>query len=313
VQTETEKAGTSSIHSATVLGSWEVESEEWLEARRQGIGASDVASILEVEGAYLTPLQVWAQKRGILQQDEEDRRRSSEILRWGKRLEPFIAEALQDATGYKVILTNETLAHPQYPFLRANLDAFAFCNTRGYGAAEFKNVGGYNAKDWKEETPLKFQVQLQAQLLVTGLPWGVIGGLIGGNSFVYSEMERNDAFISAMLPKLIEFWKMVETGEAPRATGRDTKLLAKLHSGTGDTEVGLPAEAHEIDQRLKEAKENISLWESVKKQAEAEIWQLLGDAALGVMPGGGGYKVVTVKKDGYVVEPFSYKYLKRVK
>lgn len=37
---------------------------EWAEARRRGIGGSDIASILRTEGAYKTPYEIWCDKTG---------------------------------------------------------------------------------------------------------------------------------------------------------------------------------------------------------------------------------------------------------
>lgn len=297
------------IHNGVVLGDWPVHSDEWMESRKGGLGASDIASVLNVEGAYLTPLQVWADKRGILIQEDDDR----EWLEWGNKLQPMIAQALAEETGYRVEETNESLVHPDYPFIRANCDSYIWDEQKGWGVGELKNVGAYNVKDWEDESPVKFQIQLQSQLFVTGLQWGVVAALIGGNKFVYHEMERNDQFIDAMLPKLKEFWRMVEENEQPLGTDKDVKLLATIHQGKEDVAVPLPAAAHEIDERIKTADAIIKQAKKDKKAAEAEMWQLLNEATLGVLPGGGGYKVITVKKEGYTVKPSSYKYLKRVK
>jgi hypothetical protein len=65
--------------------------------------------------------------------------------------------------------------------------------------------------------------------------------------------------------------------------------------------------------RIEEAKEAIKKWTQLQKDAEAKIWQALGDAGVGELPGGGGFKVVRVNKEPYTVAASSYKYLKQIK
>lgn len=60
--------------------------DEWLEARRQGVTASEIAAILGLS-PYESPRSLYHRKRG--EHPEED---ESDAMRWGKRLEAPIAD-----------------------------------------------------------------------------------------------------------------------------------------------------------------------------------------------------------------------------
>jgi len=59
---------------------------EWLEQRRQGIGASDAAVILGLT-KWKSPMGLYAEKTGLVPMGQEE----TDLLEWGNRLEPVIA------------------------------------------------------------------------------------------------------------------------------------------------------------------------------------------------------------------------------
>lgn len=300
-----------SNESFLVVGEWEDGSPEWLAARHEGIGASDTPSILEAEGAYKTRLQVWAEKVNKEVQAIEDER-FMEILTFGHKMEPVIRETLQERTGMKVVPEKRTLAHPEHPFIRANLDGWIEMDGVMV-PAELKNVSEFMGSKWEDEPPLKFNIQLQHQMYVVGADRGVLAAVIGGNRFVYAVIDRNEKFISQMERELIRFWEMVTNNDRPEPVAEDIDLLKTIFVPDDDIEVALPAECMEWAKRLDEAKENIKEWEKEKRKYEALIWDAMGNARTGEMPGGGGFKVVSVNKKGYYVADSEYKYLRRIK
>ncbi|MDP3766551.1 MAG: YqaJ viral recombinase family protein, partial [Dehalococcoidia bacterium] len=69
----------------------------WLAARRAGIGGTDAAAILGLS-PFRTPLDVYLDKTGAAQ----DERTETQPMRWGKALEPVIAEAVEERIGRHV-------------------------------------------------------------------------------------------------------------------------------------------------------------------------------------------------------------------
>lgn len=65
-------------------------SPEWHEYRSRGIGASEVAFAMGIEGAFKSAYQFWAEKSGLVQPSEPNER-SQEHFYWGHASEPMIA------------------------------------------------------------------------------------------------------------------------------------------------------------------------------------------------------------------------------
>ena len=70
--------------------------EGWHEARKSGLGGSDIAAVLGLS-KWASPMDVWYQKRGLVDPLEE-----SNAMRRGRLLEPAIAEWYAEETGLQV-------------------------------------------------------------------------------------------------------------------------------------------------------------------------------------------------------------------
>ena len=286
-------------HNPINLGTFEVQSDEWLELRDEGIGASDTASILGAAGAFSTCLEVWAQKTGAVPPRDIDDR-LAELFHFGNKMEPLIADELSERTGYDVRHEPRTLAHPDNPFIRANLDSWV-CVEWVWGPGEYKNSSAYVADQWAEEAPIKYQVQTQHQMYVAGAEISVIATLLGGNQFLWTTLDRNDKFIDGMVEKLTRFWAMVEDNEMPMAGELDLDLVKKLTETDPDIASVLPLEAIHWAAQWAEAKKEIKTWEAFKKAVEVKVWGALGEAALGELPDSSGqFKVVRTKRSKYL-------------
>lgn len=289
--------------------------QEWLEARRSMIGASESASVFGVGYANQSPLTVWASKRGIDQPEPEPAQLRRMAI--GSRMEPIIAELFTEDTGLETMDPGDftIFRHPEIDWLGATLDRIVEEDGRMV-PVELKHVSGLLRKEWDEgeEPPLKFVVQCNHQMAVTGANHCYLVGLIGGDELAIRKLERNQRFIDAMIVRLGEFWRCVESGEMPPVDESEaTKaMLAKIYPRDlpGST-VALPNEAIDWDRELVEVKEQIKTLESKRTGLENQIKAAIGDAAVGELPFGGSYSWRTQQKKGYVVKPSECRVLRR--
>lgn len=293
---EGEAFPTGLLHTPKDMGTFEVQSEEWLDARRKGIGASDSPSILGAPGAFSSSLSVWAQKIGTDSQDPPNEG-LAEMFHFGNKMEPLIADELRERTGYEVRPEPRTLAHPVNDFIQANLDGWV-CVEGVWGPAEFKNVTEFTGDQWDYDVPLKYQVQIQHQMYVSGAVVAVAAALVGGRKFRWTAVERNQEFIDAMVEKLGIFWSMVENNIQPMASGTDVSLLKELANTEEDATIVLPFEATHWAAQISGAKEEKKRWDELKKRAEARVLQAMGDATVGALPDNSGTFRITVNKNG---------------
>jgi putative phage-type endonuclease len=259
---------------------------EWLAERRLGIGASEVPAVLGIS-PFMTPLQLFGLKVGVLEPPEE-----TDLMRLGRRLEPVVAGLYEEETarqlwdpGAWTIQRNATM-----PLLFATLDReiVATPDQRPPGVLEIKTTGYRYEDAWADEPPLHVQVQAQAQLAVTGHSWASIAVLIGGQRFLWCDLQRNDRFIAVMLERIDQFWARVEQREPPMPEHVDLDTLRALYPQDIADSVMLPAEALEWDAQWQQAKADAKAAEMRAADAEAKLKAAMGAAALGLLPEGAG-------------------------
>lgn len=298
---------TSKIYAS--FGPFEVQSPEWHAHRRRTLGASEIAAILGVEGAYGTPLEIWADKTGQLAHEEADK----EWLHFGQVLEPIIAAEFERRAKLKTMEEDRQFISVEWPWLGCSLDRW-FVDKPGDGPLELKNTGSFMRHRWDEGIWLPYQVQVQAQMAVTGAERAAVAVLIGGNEFKWALVERNQRFIDAMLEKTYRFWQMVERDEMPDPVGADTKLIGVLlGKEEAGTSVALTGPWLDVDEELTDVKKQIKALTARKDELEAKIKKQIGKAERGVLAGGGQYTYKMQSQDGYVVAPRETRVLRRVK
>lgn len=285
--------------------------QDWLTERASAIGASEMAALFG-EG-FETPMELYARKIGALPPIDE-----TEAMEVGTLMQSTIATMLERRTSFHVVEAPQTefLRHPDYPFIGCTPDAYVFCEQRGRGIGEWKNVGHYNAAEWKEGLPLRVQVQTQGQMAVTGCEWGVAAALLGGNKFVWRIVERDDKFIAVLIRQCKEFWRRVVERDPPPADGdeRTKRALFAMHPDDNGDTVALPAEVYEsMADEIASLDAAISLAETRKTELQNKIRAALGDATYGVLPDGSGWSWKTQDRAAYEVQASKSRVLRRTK
>lgn len=258
---------------------------EWLECRKSGIGASEVAAIFGCGYANQSPITVWNSKVGGPQPEipKDQLRRMAR----GKKLEPVIAGEFEIETGLKALDPGDytVFRSADHPWLFATLDRFTVHPEYGPIPVELKAVHGRFYAEWdeEEEPPLKYMVQCQTQMAVTGTSHCYLVGLIGGDEVVVRLIERNQRFIDAMVVRLAEFWGFVQRKEMPPVDESEATrlILGLIYPRDMGHDVALPPEAAEWDRELNELEEQMKSLESRKDGIENKLRAAIGDATRG--------------------------------
>ena len=93
--------------------------EEWLNARREGIGGSDAGVILGLS-RFASPYSLWVEKSGLATDTFE----GNEATQWGNDLEPVIAARYAKTYNKAVVAVPVMLQSIANPFMLANVDFF---------------------------------------------------------------------------------------------------------------------------------------------------------------------------------------------
>ncbi len=256
--------------------------DEWLDARRKGIGGSDAPAVLK-QSPWASPWSVWAEKRGIL----NTRRNESQRLLIGTLLEPVIAELYKLETGCDVTSPGQfRIFQGEEIYQRATLDRV----NEDEIPVELKTEN-YPHK-WKDVPPLYYQIQAQHQMATIGADRLFFAVFFGPNfQFGVWELERNDRFIKAMNRVEADFWDGVINDTPPEIDGSEATREALQDWGSDKgQEVELPAyELLALDRQRCEAIKRFNEAEREAAAAENKIKALMGPAEIALLNGEQAY------------------------
>ena len=281
---------------------------EWLSYRQKGIGASETAAILGLD-PYRGPLAVYAEKVGLVEPSDEE----TEAMEWGILLQPIVAVRYADKTN-RVLKDHGRYSlcqDEQYPWMLASLD---YEIVDPVAVLEVKTTNIRHTDDWKEEAPLRFQVQVQKQLRVTGFDMGALAVLVGGQKLYSYDVPRHQGFIDSLVEVEKEFWRRVELRDPPPADGSDAtkEFLKRAYPVDDGSVVPLPEEALGWDKVLEMAKADKKEVDAAIQEAQNKFKAAMGEATWGLLSTGDRYSLKLVEKKAYEVKATSYRELRRV-
>ncbi|WP_062532359.1 YqaJ viral recombinase family protein [Jeotgalibaca dankookensis] len=248
---------------------------EWLEARRTGIGGSDVGSILGFN-KYKSPYQVWLDKTGQWKEEQTD----NEPAYWGNVLEEVVAREFTERTGKKVRRMNKMYRHREHPFLQANIDR----DVVGEPAIlECKTANTFLADQWEGDSiPEQYIFQVQHYMNVLNRDYAYIAVLIGGQKFIWKRIERDQELIQLIQERLVEFWEVNVKQMIPPSIDGSDATTAFMKERYASSEVGkeilLGQAEDELIASLKEQKDIKKIIEINISQIENQLKDKLGQS-----------------------------------
>jgi putative phage-type endonuclease len=286
---------------------------EWLEARKGGIGGSDAPVVMGVD-PWVSPYTLFLEKAGIT----ERLREPNEKMYWGNIMEPHVADRYEELTGRTLTDGVTLVQNPEREHLYANTDRMILGreNSRYPGVYEGKTADASVKDHWEGKVPVHVLVQIHHYFYVCQLGWGSVACLVGGNYFVWADVERNERFIKAYCQKVDEFWDRVLNNDPPPLMGREDerRALDKLYSTHVEGKVvELDARAVDWADALAKAKRKLSEGKRQKEQYETLLRGAIGDAMYGRLPDGSGFKLAEERRAEHIVNASSSRVLRKVK
>ena len=249
--------------------------EEWLAERNKGIGGSDIATILGLN-KLKSPLQLFLEKTGkVVAEDLSDK----EVIYWGNVLEDVVAKEFERRTGKKVRKRNVMFCDDKYPYMRANVDR----EVVGENAVlECKTTDKRNADQWvDDQVPANYILQCQWYMMIRGYEKAYIACLIGGNQFVFKEIERDEELIEIIKGKAVEFWETNVLGDVEPDADYMDKAAYKQLTLCPDA-IELPDDIDFKIELLEEIKRDEKTLKQTKDKLEAEIKQAMQGHEVGL-------------------------------
>lgn len=155
----------------------DVDSPEWHEQRRQGLGASEVAAACGLS-RWTSRYTLWDRKRnGTVWA-------GNNATKWGQRHEQWILHDWSEVTGAEITSTQSRYTDERWPNLWATLDAVAVMPDGSECVVEAKSTTSRNAAlgtDGTDQAPQEWLVQVQIQMLLSGIHQARIAVLVDGS------------------------------------------------------------------------------------------------------------------------------------
>ena len=261
---------------------------DWLECRKQGIGGSDASVVCGIN-RYKAPVELWMEKT-----DQISAQEAGEAAYWGAQLESLVRAEFTTRTGIEVKQIKQLLQSEEYPFMLANLDGV--CEIPGIGPVIFeaKTASAYKADEWEDSIPDEYAIQLAHYMAVTGYNGAYIAVLIGGNTFRWKFIDRDEELISMLIELESDFWNHVQDGTPPPLDGSDASkqfLSERFPNSIPKSQIVLPDTAVDLLAQYDEACEQLEVVTEQKQKAENLLKEMLGENEVGTA----GDRVITWK------------------
>ena len=263
-------------------------SPEWYAARREGISASEIASILGLS-PYSSPFDLWWLKR-----TGDDLEAENKAMRRGRRYEALILEDFADEHPEFQVMPSVTARNLQRPWQLATPDGLAY--EAGYAYADPEDTSDPVAvieaktgqrREWGEpgtdDIPLHYRCQVLWQMDTLGLNVAYLPVLFGDQYAEYVvDYDEGDA--KYMRDRAEEFLTSIRNDEMPDVddSTATARRLKHLHPDVTDGEVEIPAY---IVAQYRAAKRLRDAAEARMRLAENRIRLGMGDYRVGVADG----------------------------
>lgn len=255
---------------------------DWVEYRKKGIGGSDASVVCGIS-RYKSPVELWLDKTNQLPYEE-----AGEAAYWGTQLEALVRAEFTKRTGIEVQLVRQFLQSEEHPFMLANLDGI--CEHPDYGPCVFeaKTASAYKTGEWEDTIPDEYQLQIQHYMAVTGYRAAYVAVLIGGNTFRWKLVERDEELIDMLISFESAFWRHVQSMTPPPPDGSDAsaKFLAeRFPNSVPKSQITLPSTAGRLLEQYDEACEQLDAATERKQKVENLLKQMMGENEIGTTAG----------------------------
>ena len=218
--------------------------EEQKERRKNGIGASD-SPIIMGYSSFKTPYELYLEKKGVLEQTEE-----SELQKWGNKLEPVIIDHFAEVNNMEVTFP-DTIYHPEYPFIFANLDGF--CKKEN-AVVEAKMANSFMKKMWdkalEDGIPNAYLIQIAKQVALADADVGYCAVLIGGFEYMQFTYQRDKELEEFIIESDKRFWHCVQNNIEPEPMNVNDCKLKYRDSSAEDVVVATKSVEEYINRML---------------------------------------------------------------
>lgn len=203
------------------IGHWPAGSDEWLAARSNGLGGSEIAAVLGLS-PFDSAYSLWCLKRGITGPKE-----ATDQMRWGNYCEPSLLAWYNDFHG-QIRTEVGMFRHEDRPWQLANPDAVAVDRIVEAKTSLDSDAWG---KPGTAAVPPYYRCQKLWYMDVLGIDRCDLIATIRGLAPQLWTMEYDAEDAAYLREKAKDFLDLVDTGAEPEIDGHEQtyKVIRSLH------------------------------------------------------------------------------------
>lgn len=264
-----------------VIG-WDASRDEWLAARRAGLGGSDISAVLGFS-PYRSSWDVWAEKTGVKHWDDGN----SDAAELGTALEPW----LRDQAGLMLDVPAReteyrTYAHDEHPWRMCSPDGI-LPDGRLLEAKTAGLASGFGTpRGWEGgKLPIGYEFQVRWSMHVMDAPAAEVVALVAGMGLLRRTVTRDESTEADLVAQVSAWWERHVTGGVEPPLGdRDAEVMQLLYPRSDGTSKDLShTDVLEHWSAYQAAHERVKAADADKKTAAANIKRLLGEAERGLV------------------------------
>ena len=276
-------------HEAELIGVFTPGSPEWHEARRHGIGGSEIAAVLGIS-SWESAFSLWHRKNGSVPPRE-----ASTEMDAGRRLEPVICEVFTERHPEFWVARGGTYRNRARPYQIANPDGLIYpweCTCGATGDVLCSCLPGSEAialheakfalypDDWgtegTDEVPPYYQAQCRWYQDVFGVTRTYLTVFIGSTGEFREYVIDSDADDTALMRQRAEvFMASLDAGQPPPIDGHDATFRAVKAIPDGMEDVDIEVTPQMKDEYFDALDAfNAAKWE--KQRAAAALLDAIG-------------------------------------
>ena len=257
---------------ARCLGDLKDGSDDWHMIRSQGIGGSDIGTIVGLnpwESAYT----LFHKRQGNIEDSVEE----NWSIRFGKAFEQPILDLYQEEHPDEEVFTTGTFVNEQHSWMHANPDALAKVN------GEWKIIEVKTARAGWSELPAHYEAQVMWYMKVTGIRKAVVVA-VAGMTYNEYEVEYNEFAANLFQEKAEKFWESLKLDQPPNWDGAKStyETERKLHPEIEDRDADIP---WELWSDLELGLQNQAQVDAHVNKAKSRILAHMGNARYGHVNG----------------------------
>ena len=284
--------------------------EDWLHERLKSVGASESPILLGEGYAGTSELGLWAEKMGL---SFPDRAALAERFMIGRHMEHTIAAVFESKYGIAIKTNSDgvLIRNSDHLFMHATLDG----TIDDKADAEFKNLSFRERREFIDGPQLKYVIQCQHQMAVSGKESVYLIAMIGGQEILFHVIQRNDRFIDNLINRCRKFWHHVENSLEPAAGSSlaDAKAIELIHPEPDGSAIHLDDRDSQIYAELQQYEDAAKAIEKEVTSRKNYFRQKLGDHSYGALKNGGHVSLLKQTKPEHTVPETSYRVLRFTK